>query len=349
MMATINNQRPGVYSRYDVTSAYAAPRSAKYAAVAARAADGVAGELWEFTAPGQLAEAFGPDSEGSTLRGCVQILLQSGVTKVYAVAVGEDGYAAALGKLEKLANVGAVVCDCAGPEDRDALRRSVQASCDAQRERIGFCGVDKSAGAIVAAQALNSERVVLCCPAVQPAVLENRCAAYAAAAMAGKVLAVKDPVWNFNSEPLEAVRLPDALEENEVQALLAAGVTVLEAGSGGVECVRALTTRTKTNGETDYMMRAVNTILCIDDVMQAVRAALKATLRGSRLGSGSLDAIRAQTVVALADRADSGVIESYEAPRVTAHSEDPTVCIVELSFAVANVVHQIHVTAHIQV
>lgn len=342
----VNNQRPGVYSRYDVSSAYAAPRSAKNAAVTAKAAGENSGEVVEIAGMDALIEAFAPDDAHSALRGCVQILLQSGVAKVYAVAVGDGGYAAAL---EKLDNVGAVICDATEPEDLAALRASVQKSCDAQRERIGFCAAAGSAEAVLAAQALNSERVVLCCPAVCPAGSDSRSAAYAAAAMAGKMLAVSDPVWNFNGEALPTVRQPDVLAEWEVQQLLAAGVTVLEKGGGGVECVRALTTRTKTGGAADYTMRGLNTVLCIDDVMQGVRSALTATLRGSRLGGRSLDAIRAQAMVALADRADSGVIEEYGAPRVSPHGEDPTVCVVELSFRVANVVHQIHVTAHIQV
>ena len=83
----IQNQRPGVYSQYDVTAAYATPRSLGYAAVVAKASGGETNTLYRFTTAAQLAASFDPDGAGKTLRGCVQILLQSGVAEVLAVAV----------------------------------------------------------------------------------------------------------------------------------------------------------------------------------------------------------------------------------------------------------------------
>lgn len=347
-MPVINNQRPGVYSRYDVSSAYAAPRSAAYAAVVARASGGERGVLHSFTSLSALAEAFPPDTGGAALRGCVQILLQSGVSKVYAVAVGPEGYAAALVKTEQLENVGAVVCDAVEAADLAAVKLSAQVSAEALRERVAFCGAAAD-GAAQAAETLNCERVVLCCPAVKQVGGGSAHAAYGAAALAGKVLAQGDAAYSFSGEALATVEQPETLGESEIQALLAAGVSVLEQSGGAVECVRALTTRTKTGGETDYALRGLNAILCIDDVMRAVRAALKAVLRGGRASGRSLEAIRSQAAVVLADKKSDGVIERYEAPLARIHAEDPTVCVVELAFHVAHVVSQIHVSAHIQV
>lgn len=345
----INNQRPGVYSHYDIAYAYAVPQSAAYAAVVAKAAGGTTEEVCAIASLQQLQEAFPPDSGGATLRGCVQILLQAGVTKVYAVAVEGDFYEDALALVEELDNVGAVICDCSDSADRLALRDSVQRSSDALRERLAFCGEAETAAACTAAEALNSERVVLCSPAVRPHGGGSEHAVYGAAALAGRMLALGDPVWNFNGETLITVQDAPTLPETQVQNLLAAGVTVLEPVGGTVECVRALTTRTHSDGEQDYALRSMNAVLCIDDVMRAMRRALKGVLRGVRLPARSLSAIRSQAAVVLAEKQSAGILASYGAPTVRAHGDDPTIAVVELDFQVAHVISQIRVTAHIQV
>lgn len=346
-MTIINNQRPGVYSRYDVSSAYTTPRSMQYAAVVAKATSGETGVLHSFTNYAQLIEAFSPDTEQTALRGCVQILLQSGVSRVYAVAVEDGGYEAALALVEEIDGIGAVVCDAAAQADLNVLKTSVLASSEAQRERVAYCAAGANS-AEDAALALNCERVVLCCPEVKQSGGSVAHAVYSAAAIAGMALAKGDPAWNFSGEELTTVEDPAAIAESGIQTLLAAGVTVIENSGSRTECVRALTTCTQISGETNYTLRALNTILCIDDVMSAMRSALKATLR-RRISGNSLDAIRSQAAVVLADKKADGIIEEYEAPQVSIHSEDPTVCVVELAFHVAHVISQIYVSAHIQV
>lgn len=348
-MESMSNQRPGVYSRYDISSSYSAPRSGSYAAVVAKATGGEIGKVYAITGIQSLREAFQPDTGETALWGCVQILLDSGVTRVLAVAVEGEEYAAALALIEGEENIGAVVCDCERLEELAALKASVERSSAALRERVAFCGGDTAEDALTGAGALNCERVALCCPAVTAAGGNTSRAVYGAAAMAGLVLSRNDPAYNFSGGELAGVAAPQRLEEAQVQALLAAGVTVLESAGGAVECVRALTTSTKSGGETDYSLRSLNAILCIDDVMQNVRAALKASLRGTRLSGRSFQTIQSQVVVALSGRADSGVIESFEPPKAYTHSADPTVCMVELAFRIAQVVNQIHITAHIQV
>lgn len=347
-MNLISNQRPGVYSRYDISSAYTAPQSGGYAAVVAKATGGEVGTLYTFTTLAQLGEVFSPDQDGAALRGCAEILLRSGVSQMYAVAVAED-YPAAFDLVSGLENVTALVCDCEKPEQLAAMKASVDKSAGALRERVGYCGLAGTQGATEAATALNSERMVLCCPAVAVSGGTQRHAAYGAAALAGRVLAQNDCTYNFSGEPLDRVEAPERLPEEDVQSLLACGVTVLEQSGGQVECVRALTTRTRSGGETDYALRGLNTILYIDSVMQGIRASLRASLRGVQLTTRSLHSIQSQVVVELAEKADRGVIESFDTPKVYSDKSDPTVCVVELAFHVAHVISQIHVTAHIQV
>ena len=45
----------------------------------------------------------------------------------------------------------------------------------------------------------------------------------------------------------------------------------------------------------------------------------------------------------------AGLIDSYQRPRAYADEEDPSVCIVEVSFVISRGMNQIRVAAHIQV
>lgn len=345
---TIQNQRPGVYSRYDVTSAYTAPLSLKYAAVVAKASGGEANTLYRFTNYNEACEAFLPDGDGVFMRSLIGLLFESGVSEVLAVSVG-DSYETALKALESIGNVGAIVCDATGASDLDALKAFVLTSSGVQRECLAFCGIGNPADAITASRALNCERVVLACPAVSSRSTGARTASLAAAALAGKILASGDAAANFNGDSFPLLTMPELLPEAMIQALLEAGVTVFESVGGVVECIRALTTRTRTNGVPDRGMAGINTILIIDDVVQAVRSTLKLRLGGGRINGSPIESIRSQVAIVLSDKRNDGLLESFAPPRCYPSASDPSVCVVEMSFTVAHVVNQIHVTAHIQV
>lgn len=347
-MIMTNNQRPGVYARYDTSTAYSSPQSQGYAAVIAKASGGAPGTLYTFTSIAQLMEAFPLVLPDKPLRECVQILLQSGVSKVYAVCVEQDFYEDAFALIEEIPGIRAVICDCSDDADFLALRDSVVRSAQGQRERIAYCGTSVL-HAVQTAELLNSERVVLCCPSVMPFGSEHAHTVFAGAAMAGRVLSKNDPTWNYSGDHFLTVHEPIVLTEHEIQALLAAGITVFEQGEGAVECVRALTTRTKTGGELDYALRGLNAVLCIDDVMLSMRAALRAALHGSLMAERTLQAVRSQAAVVLAEKQDRGIVAAYQPPNTYGDPHDPSICVVELAFHIAHVINQIHITAHIQV
>jgi len=338
---TINNQRPGVYSQYDVSSLSATARSLRYAAVVAKATGGESTAVHTFLSFQKAAETFPQDQR---MLGAIEILFDCGVSRVVAAPVTGGDYASALAAVESLENIGAVLCDSEAPEQLAALKASVHAASDALRERVGFCGIDD------ADAALGSERVVLCCPAGLPKSGRGEaCAFFTAAAVAGTVLALGDPAHNFSGASLGCIQPPRRMSESQVQSLLAGGVTVVEPLGEGVQIVRALTTRAKVNGVPEHTLRGLNTILIIDDVMGAVRDSLTRRLRGRRISTRSTDSVLAQVTVELAAKQDDGVIESFSAPLVYPRESDPEICVVELAFKVAHVVSQIHVVAHIQV
>ena len=55
------------------------------------------------------------------------------------------------------------------------------------------------------------------------------------------------------------------------------------------------------------------------------------------------------TIVELEKKKDAQIIESYGEVAVTAAADDPTVCLVEFSFAVAHGLNQIRLTVHLTV
>lgn len=343
-MLITNNQRPGVYSRYDVSTLYAASSSSKYAAVVAKAAGGDPDIPQAFTSYTGAREIYGP--EDRMMLGAMSILFGSGVSRVIAVPVAGNDYTAALAAAASMDGVGAVVCDAEETGDVKKVLASVEAASGALRERIGYCGVGDGEAALAAAGALDSERMVLCCPGGLPLGDTGEPSPFfTAAAVAGAVLAADDPVHNFSGQGITCLEPPRRLAEEQVQNLLAGGVTVVEPVGEGVQIVRALTTK----AGSDRAMGSLNTILVIDDVMADTRATLQQRLRGSRITAHSRDSILAQVMVVLAGKQDDGIIESFLAPKVYAHEEDPSVCVVELSFQAAHVLSQIHLVAHIQV
>ena len=344
----INNQRPGVYSRYELSSDYATPRSLHAAAVVAKANGGIADTLYTFRSFAQAAEVFAPDTADTHMHTCIRLLFESGVSVVHAVAVG-GGYASALACIEQVDGIGAVVCDAQETPELVTLRDSMLRSAQALRERVAYCGADDAQAAITTARALNSERVVLCAPPTEVAGAPRAAAVYVACLLAGQVLAKNDCAYNWNAAAFPTLSAVPRLPEEQLQDMIAAGVCVFEMVGGTVECVRAVTTRTKNGAVEDRSLHALNTILIIDSVMQGLRARLALQLRGTRVSAASLSSIASQVTIELAARQDEGVIESFQPPAVALDDADPSVCVVRLSFKVAHVVSQILVTAHIQV
>ena len=90
-------------------------------------------------------------------------------------------------------------------------------------------------------------------------------------------------------------------------------------------------------------------ILIVDDVIPAVRQALRSKFARAKNTAQSRSAIRSQVIVELEKKVAEEIIDSYGEVTVTASEDDPTVCLVEFSFAVAHGLNQIYLTVHITV
>ena len=143
--------------------------------------------------------------------------------------------------------------------------------------------------------------------------------------------------------------LSAAYSDDEIDQLVQGGVTPLECVAGTVSPVRGITTRTTTGGAEDTTWRELTTILIVDDVVPAVRRALRSKFSRAKNTAQSRGAIRSQVIVELEKKVTEEIIDSYGEVTVQASEDDPTVCLVEFSFAVAHGLNQIYLTVHITV
>ena len=137
--------------------------------------------------------------------------------------------------------------------------------------------------------------------------------------------------------------------DNDIDLMVRGGVTPLECVGGTVSPVRGITTRTKTGSAADATWRGLTTVLVADDVIPAVRAALRSKFARAKNTAQGRGAIRAQTIVELEKKKSAQIIEDYGEVTVTASADDPTVCLVEFGFAVAHGLNQIYLTVHLTV
>ena len=93
--------------------------------------------------------------------------------------------------------------------------------------------------------------------------------------------------------------------------------------------------------------RELTTILIVDDVVPAVRRALRSKFARAKNTAQSRSAIRSQVIVELEKKVAEEIIEDYGEVTVSASEDDPTVCLVDFAFTVAHGLNQIWLTAHI--
>lgn len=143
--------------------------------------------------------------------------------------------------------------------------------------------------------------------------------------------------------------LSASYDDTQVDTLVTGGVTPLECVSGEVSIVRGITTRTTTGGAADKTWRELTTVRIVDDVIPALRASLRARFVRSKNTAQVRAAIRSQVMVELENKRAQEIIDSFGEVSVKASEDDPTVCLVEFSFAVAHGLNRIYLSAHITV
>lgn len=343
------NERPGVYSSYEVTSALYGSGTGRAVGVAAVASGGVKGEVTAFSGAAEAAALYGP---GSNLAKLIRVLLENGAPMVYAVPAAVSGtaakadYEAAFAALMGEPGIGCMVCDSQNAQIHQALRDAILAGDEQSKYRIGVVEAGGTTAQLCAAAGgLNSERMVLVGNTVS-----GGAPGLVAAAAAGVIAGETDPAVPLGGAELKGLgALSENFTDGEVNTLIQGGVTPVECVGGDVTVVRGVTTRTKTGETPDRTWRDLNTILIVDDVLPTVRNSLKTRFARTKNTAQTRGAIRTQVVIELENKKNAEIIDGYGNVTVTADPEDPAVCRVSFAFTVAHGLSRIELMAHITV
>lgn len=345
-MTVTTQERPGVYSSYDASTVVSGQAGAKTVGLVAicEDCDGY-GEAQYLTSHEEACNLFGSDASISEL---VRLILLNGAASVVAVAVEDDeDYEDAFAVFEKLDGIGLMCCDSTDLTVHQDLRDSVETVSQSRKERIAVvaAGSGKTVANLVThAAGLNSERMVLVAPAVEGGTVE------VAAAVAGAIAGATDPAVPLGGAVLLGL---DSLElsysDSEIDLLVRGGITAVEEISGETSVIRGITTYTTTGGVSDTTWRELTSILIVDDVIPTLRSSLRSKFQRSKNTEQSRGAIRTQAILELEQKLSNEIITSYDNVTVTALEDDPTVCMVEFSFAVAHGLNQIWLVAHVTV
>ena len=350
-MSITYHERPGVYSDYEASSITATAAGSKVVALAAVSTAETG--LYTVTSYTSAAPTFGAESE---LGRMLKLLYLNGAGTVLVSPVASDtleAYQAALKLIMEAGTAAYVVIGSTNEQVQKELLTQVQSASEARHECLGLVGLSAPTVETLTARAsqLNSERMVLVGPGVYVSGVEElQSSAMAAAALAGVLAAQTDPAMPLNGAQLSGLAgVSETYNDTEMDTLIRGGVTVVEPSGGSVTVVRGITTRTKTAEAPDTTYRELNTILIIDDVIPAIRNALRARFARAKNNTVTRSAIRSQVTVELESRVEREIIDSYEAITVTADETDPTVCLVEFGFTVVHGLSRIYLTAHISV
>ena len=321
--------RPGVF--FSVGTAPACCGTAREgAAVVAQAESGEPGKAVRLETAAD-ARQFGGDS---ALCRMASILLESGVSPVWAVSAGTD-YEAAYAACEALENVLAVT----GDGGAQALCAHVERCREHGKERVGILPAFSVETACAMAKTANSPHLVVVCDGGTRT--EETTAAFAAVAVAAPA------GENLNGTVLPLTEFDGMLSDSQIEALLGSGVTPVERVDAKASVVRAVTSCTSALGRQTRAFSSLSAALAADDVVRTIRQAVRLRLKGMKNTAVTRESIASQIVVELENKLAQGVIDSYQPPVVKPHPDDPSVCVVTLRFRAAPEISQIVISAQI--
>lgn len=351
-MNLTTHERPGVYSSYDASTLVRGSGGHQIVGLAAINSVAAAGVPITVTSYEAAVSTFGSQEGKQDMAELIRVALLNGAAAVVAVPVAdEEGYEAAFEALGSVENIRVMLCDSTQLAVQQALRDSVLSASAARRERIAVVGGaagEEVTALVERAKGLNCERVVL----VAPSSVDGEDAAVdglsTAAAVAGAIASQSDPAIPLGGAELLGLKgLSQQYSDNDIDLLVRGGVTPVESVNGQVSVVRGITTRTSSGEVEDTTWRELSTILIVDDVIPTLRDSLRSKFRRAKNTAQSRGAIRTQVVLELENKMSREIITGYDQVTVSAHSEDPTVCVVEFTFTVAHGLNQIWLTAHI--
>ena len=337
------NERPGVYTSYEVNSTVRGFGGGGAVGLAAAAGTGTPNRVVAVSDYTTALTAFGSGSMAEL----AAVALENGAGVVYCCGVGGGDYESAFAALMAEERTRYMLCDSRDAAIHGKMRAAIEAGDEKSRYRIGIVeSGDSTCAALTAdAQALNSERMVLV-----SGHCETGAAGAVAAAVGGTMAGESDPAVPLNGAVLRGVGGIGAnFSDSEIALLVRGGVLPLETLGGKVCVVRGITTRTSTAGTNDATWREVNTILIVDTVIPAIRDALHTAFARAKNTAQTRGAIRTRVIIELERYLRGEIIEYYDDVTVSAGEDDSTVCEVRFGFGVAHGLNIIELSAHITV
>ena len=347
-----HHERPGVYSDYDLSSVLIGGTGRKTVALAAKYSGSGVTEITSF----RQAKSVLSEESTETVLCLIRLLLQNGAGCVLMAPVAEttaNDYKTAAELLLAEKKACFLVCDSETAEIQGAISEAISAAAMEGNACIGVAGISGSTVSALTAQAayLNSERMVLVSGnAALSWDSETSGGIYGAAAFSGFLAGEADPALPKHGAVLSGISsVSERFTETEIDALVNGGVTQLEGSRGEVSAIRAVTTRTTTNGVQDQSLREITTMLIVDDVIPGIRNVLRTQFRRRKNTTATRGAIRTAVMVELENKVKQEIIDSYGDITVAVNDEDPTVVDVGFAFAVTHGLSIIYLTAHITV
>lgn len=347
-MSFVASEHPGVFLDYVNSSITYSNYNNRIVGIVGKATLKPEGIVY-ITNTKDAAYMFGDDS---ALANLCTIALKNGAYKIAAVAVdgSSSSYNDAFDLLANQNNICAVMCDSQNLTIHKLLQTSINTASNNTNRRIGIigCGINKNV--LNWAKSFNNERIVLI---AQHPIDDNKSilsSSYIGAAMLGLIAKNADPTSSLNGSLLNNINnLSANLSENDIDNYIKSGITTFECNNSKVKLIRAVTSRTKTNGTLDTTFRDLNTTLIIDDIISSISQTLASFIKEAKNNKTTLSAISTQSIIKLEEYMDLNIINSYKSPQVFISENDPSVCIVKLEFSVLKGLNQINISAHLNV
>lgn len=335
-----NNERPGVYASYYVT-AESIPRSGGVLTlgIAAKAAAGSTRQVQRIISASSANMRYGAHSSMTKM---IKTAFLNGCRNLVCACVGgsdadADDYSSAFEALLNTPNVDFIVCDSDDADVHAALKAAMG---NGEHYAIGIVAAQGGANELCErASAINDEKILLMDAAPEAAVSFGAC-----------LTRRTDPTASLSGTVLSGLDAQEKVyTDTELNTLVRGGVIPVERVQGESLVVRAVTTRTVTDGEYDSSYREVTTVRIINSVIPAVRDALRARFSGGRNNDRTRAAIRTQVILELEKLKKRGLITAYGNVSAVPDTDDPTVCAVSFGFQAAYALEYIELTACVTV
>lgn len=348
-MAIIAKHRPGVYSDFKTSDILYSKKTSKSIAIVAKS-NAEINTVYNIQKLSDAQATFGNETLMTTL---CKSALENGASNIYAISVGssDENYALAFKSLENITDIHVVVCDSSDISIHKLLAESVNNASLNKKERIGIIAASENLLEPYSwASEFNDERILLIAQNPLSSDGSTLPGCILATALASIISRYSDPSLSFNGINIEGFsKLNKNLTEEQVDEYINCGIIPFEVVAGRIEIIRAITSKTTTNGLADKTLKEINTILIIDEIIKSIREMLSYNISTAKNNVTTRSAISSQVTVKLQEFLDANIIESYEIPNVYQSEVDNTICIVEINFTVAQGINQIHISANINV